>query len=36
MVVIPSLIILATTVLAALPGVFQAVRIDPVAMLRAD
>ena len=32
----PMLVIVATAFLAALPAVFRAVRIDPVAMLRAD
>jgi predicted permease len=33
---IPSLIILATALLAAVPAVIRALRIDPVAMLRAE
>jgi hypothetical protein len=33
---IPSLTILAAALVAALPAVIRAVRIDPVAMLRAD
>jgi hypothetical protein len=33
---LPSLIILATALLAAVPAVIRALRIDPVAMLRAD
>lgn len=36
MLVVPSLIILVTASLAAIPAVFRALRIDPVAMLRAD
>jgi predicted lysophospholipase L1 biosynthesis ABC-type transport system permease subunit len=36
MLAVPSAIILGAAVLAALPAVFHAVRIDPVAMLRAD
>jgi putative ABC transport system permease protein len=32
----PSLIILATALLAAVPAVIRALRIDPVAMLRAE
>jgi predicted permease len=36
MLVIPSLAILAAALLAALPAVIHAVRIDPVAMLRAE
>ena len=32
----PTVTILAAALLAALPAVFQAVRIDPVAMLRAE
>jgi predicted permease len=36
MLALPSLTILAAALLAALPAVIQAVRIDPVAMLRAD
>jgi predicted permease len=36
MLVLPGLIILATASLAAIPAVFRALRIDPVAMLRAE
>jgi predicted permease len=36
MLALPSLTILAAALLAAIPAVFHAVRIDPVAMLRAD
>jgi predicted permease len=36
MLAIPSAIILGTALIAALPAVIHAVRIDPVAMLRAD
>jgi predicted permease len=36
MLLLPSLTILAVAVLAALPAVIRAVRIDPVAMLRAE
>ena len=36
MLALPSAIILAAALVAALPAVFHAVRIDPVAMLRAD
>jgi len=36
MLALPSLTILAATVLASLPAVFHAVRIDPVAMLRSE
>ena len=36
MLALPCAIILAATVLAALPGVIRAIRLDPVAMLRAD
>jgi putative ABC transport system permease protein len=36
MLAVPSLTILAAAVLAALPAVFRAVRIDPVAMLRVE
>ena len=36
MLLVPSLTILAVATLAALPAVIRAVRIDPVAMLRAD
>jgi hypothetical protein len=36
MLVIPSLAILAAALLAALPAVIHAVRIDPVTMLRAE
>lgn len=36
MLVVPSLIILVTASLAAIPAVFRALRIDPVAMLRAE
>jgi len=36
MLALPSLTILAAALLAALPAVFHAVRIDPVAMLRAE
>jgi len=36
MLAIPSAIVLAAALVAALPAVFHAVRIDPVAMLRAD
>jgi len=36
MLALPSLTILAAALLAALPAVFHAVRIDPVAALRAD
>ncbi len=34
--VLPALTILAAALLAALPAVIHAVRIDPVTMLRAD
>ena len=36
MLLLPSFTILAVALVAALPAVFHAVRIDPVAMLRAD
>ena len=36
MLALPSLTILAAALLAALPAVIRAVRIDPVAMLRAE
>jgi hypothetical protein len=36
MLVLPSCTILAAALLAALPAVFHAVRIDPVAMLRSE
>jgi ABC-type antimicrobial peptide transport system permease subunit len=36
MVVVPSLTVVAAALLASLPAVLRAVRIDPVAMLRAD
>jgi hypothetical protein len=36
MLAVPMLTIVAAAVLAALPAVIRAVRIDPVAMLRAD
>jgi hypothetical protein len=36
MLVLPSCTIVAAALLAALPAVFHAVRIDPVAMLRAE
>jgi predicted permease len=36
MLVVPSVTILAAALLAALPAVLRAVRIDPVSMLRAD
>jgi putative ABC transport system permease protein len=36
MLALPSLAILAVALIAALPAVFHAVQIDPVAMLRAD
>jgi ABC-type antimicrobial peptide transport system permease subunit len=36
MLAMPSAIILGAALLAALPAVFHALRIDPVAMLRAD
>ena len=36
MLAVPSAIILGSALIAALPAVFHAVRIDPVAMLRAD
>jgi predicted permease len=36
MLVLPSLIILVTASLAAIPAVFRALHIDPVAMLRAE
>ena len=36
MLAVPSLTILAGALLAALPAVFRAVRIDPVTMLRAE
>jgi predicted lysophospholipase L1 biosynthesis ABC-type transport system permease subunit len=36
MLVLPSMTIFTTTLLAALPAVIRAVRIDPVAMLRAE
>jgi hypothetical protein len=34
--VLPWLTVLAATMLAALPAVIRAVRIDPVTMLRAE
>jgi hypothetical protein len=36
MLALPSLTIVAAALLAALPAVIRAVRIDPVAMLRAE
>jgi ABC-type antimicrobial peptide transport system permease subunit len=36
MLALPAVTILAAALLAALPAVFHAVRIDPVAMLRAE
>jgi hypothetical protein len=36
MLALPSVVILAAALLAALPAVFHAVRIDPVTMLRAE
>jgi hypothetical protein len=36
MLALPSFAILAAALLAALPAVFHAVRIDPVKMLRAE
>ncbi len=36
MIAIPSLTILAATMLAAVPALVHAVRIDPVSMLRAE
>ena len=33
---LPSLVIFATALLAAVPAVIRALRIDPVAMLRAE
>ena len=36
MLALPSCTILAVALLAALPAVFHAVRIDPVTMLRAE
>jgi hypothetical protein len=36
MLALPSFTILAAALLAALPAVIHAVRIDPVSMLRAD
>ena len=36
MLAIPSAILVGTALIAALPAVVHAVRIDPVAMLRAD
>ena len=36
MLALPALTILAAALLAALPAVIHAVRIDPVSMLRAD
>jgi ABC-type antimicrobial peptide transport system permease subunit len=36
MLALPAITILAATLLASLPPVFRAARIDPVAMLRAD
>ena len=36
MLVLPSLIIVVTASLAAIPAVFRALRIDPVAMLRVE
>jgi hypothetical protein len=36
MLTIPSVAILAAALLAAVPAVIRAVRIDPVQMLRAD
>ncbi len=36
MLALPSFTILAVALLAALPAVVRATRIDPVAMLRAD
>jgi hypothetical protein len=36
MLAMPSVILVGTALIAALPAVIHAVRIDPVAMLRAD
>ena len=36
MLAFPSVILLATALLAAVPAVIRALRIDPVAMLRAQ
>jgi len=36
MLALPAAIILAAALVAALPAVYHAIRIDPVAMLRAD
>jgi len=36
MLALPALTILGAALLAALPAVFRAVRIDPVAMLRSE
>jgi Mg/Co/Ni transporter MgtE len=36
MLALPAVVILAAALLAALPAVFHAVRIDPAAMLRAE
>jgi hypothetical protein len=36
MLALPSVTILAAALLAAMPAVLRAVRIDPAAMLRAD
>jgi hypothetical protein len=36
MVALPSLILLVTALFAAVPAVIRALRIDPVAMLRAE
>jgi Mg/Co/Ni transporter MgtE len=36
MVAMPLAVIFATALVAALPAIFRAVRIDPVSMLRAD
>ena len=36
MLALPAAIILGATLVAALPAVYHAIRIDPVAMLRAD
>jgi hypothetical protein len=36
MLVLTFCVILAATITAALPAVIQAVRVDPVAMLRAE
>jgi len=36
MLALPSLTLLAAALLAALPAVIRAVRIDPVAILRAE